>query len=252
MRELSVIELSRLADVSVRTLHHYDRIGLLKPARRTETGYRYYAEDEVYRLQQILFFRELDFSLRDIQSWLDNRRFDRENALLFHREQLQQRRKRLDSLLITIDETLHQLKKEASMKSYDLLYKGFSKKKVADMEAEVVQQYGETALNTSRDQLNALTKTEVEALQEKMNQLNIELSRVMHLQVDDPRVQTLVQQHHDLSVQFYPANLEIYQAWGKMYVEDLRFKAFYDKVKPGLAEFLSKAIAHNCKKAETL
>lgn len=250
MRELSVLEVSRLADVSVRTLHHYDRIGLLKPAKRSASGYRYYGEAELYRLQQILFYRELDFSLGDIRQWLDDPRFDRENALLFHREQLQQRRKRLDNLLRTVDETLHQLKKEASMENYDMLYKGFSKTEVAALEAEVVGKYGENALENSRNHINNLPKAKVEALKEETNKLSIQLSQQMHLQIDDPRVQLLVEKHRELATQFYPASIEVYQAWGRMYVDDSRFKAHYDKVKPGLADFLSRAIAHYCKKAQ--
>ena len=250
MRELSVLEVSRLADVSVRTLHHYDRIGLLKPAKRSDSGYRYYGEDELFRLQQILFFRELDLSLADIQLWLDAPRYDRKNALLFHREQLQQRRKRLDNLLITVDETLHQLQKEASMDNYEMLYKGFSKDKVAAMEAEVTEKYGQNALQLSKDTINSLPKAKLEAIQAELNQLNVQLSQSMHLFVDDPRVQALVEKHRELSSAFYPATLEVYAAWGKMYVEDKRFTATYDKVKPGLADFLSRAIAHYCQKEE--
>ncbi len=250
MHELSVIELSRLADVSVRTLHHYDRIGLLKPAKRTSSGYRYYGENEMYRLQQILFYKELDFSLSEISRWLDDPHFDRKKALLFHREQLQQRRKRLDNLLDTIDETLHQLKKEASMENYELLYKGFSKEKVTEIEAEVVATYGENALQNSRKHINNLPKEKILALQGETKKLSVELSKHMHLFVDDPRVQALVEKHRELMSEFYPASIDTYEAWGQMYVSDSRFKAHYDNVKPGMADFLSRAIAHYCKKAE--
>ena len=87
--------LAKLAGVSVRTLHHYDQIGLLRPSTRTAAGYRLYGEDDLARLQQVLFFKELDFRLADIQKILDSPSFDRAQALEEHRRLLERRVLRL-------------------------------------------------------------------------------------------------------------------------------------------------------------
>ncbi len=246
MEQYTVNQLAKLASVSVRTLHHYDQIGLLKPGERKRSGYRYYGESELYRLQQILFYRELDFPLEEIRLLLDDPRFNRETALLFHREKLQQRQRRLQVLLHTLDETLHQLKKEEKMSNYDMLYKGFRKEKVQALESEVAEKYGAATLDETKTRLNSLDKATVLALQKEGDEINLALSKLMHLQADDPRVQEWVKKHHQYTTSFYPADLTVYRAWAQLYVEDERFKATYDKVKPGLAAFLSKAMLVYC------
>src|SRR5512143_296680 len=99
----TVQQLARLAGVSARTLRHYDHIGLLKPSARSAAGYRLYGEADLLRLQQILFFRELDFPLADIQGILDEPGFDQVKALHAHRRLLQQEADRLERLLKTIE-----------------------------------------------------------------------------------------------------------------------------------------------------
>ena len=107
MKLYTVKELSRLAGVSVRTLHHYDQIGLLKPLQRSgSAGYRRYGQKELLRLQQILFFKELDFPLPDIRRILDAPDFDPVEALRFHRKKLTERVERLKTLLRNIDNTM--------------------------------------------------------------------------------------------------------------------------------------------------
>src|SRR5512142_78697 len=105
----TVQQLARLAGVSVRTLHYYDQIGLLKPSARTAAGYRLYGEADLLRLQQILFFRELDFPLTEIQAILDQPDFDQVKALRDHRLLLQQEADRLGRLLNTIEKTISRL-----------------------------------------------------------------------------------------------------------------------------------------------
>jgi DNA-binding transcriptional MerR regulator len=107
----SVNQLAELAGVTVRTLHHYDAVGLLRPARGTRNGYRQYGNAELLRLQQILFFREIDLPLEEIKGILDRPGFDLAHALRDHRELIARKRKRLDSLLTTIDQTIAKLTK---------------------------------------------------------------------------------------------------------------------------------------------
>ncbi len=112
MNGYSVKKLAKLAGVSVRTLHHYDQLGLLKPSLRTEARYRLYGEKELLRLQQILLYKELDFSLQEIGDILDKADFDLLEALQSHKTALQSRRDRLGVLLTTIDKTIQKLKGE--------------------------------------------------------------------------------------------------------------------------------------------
>jgi DNA-binding transcriptional MerR regulator len=110
MNKFSVKGLAKLAGVSVRTLHHYDKIGLLRPAVRTDANYRYYSEKELLRLQQIMLYKELDFSLSQIAEILDDPEFDILNAMQEHKAALQKRKERIGQLLQTIDSTIDQLK----------------------------------------------------------------------------------------------------------------------------------------------
>src|SRR6201996_256305 len=106
MKELTVKQLAAISGVTVRTLHHYDEVGLLKPASVGANGYRYYGQDELLRLQQILFHRELGFALEEIGQVLDAPDFDRAAALRAHKARLAAERRRYGRLMRTIDETL--------------------------------------------------------------------------------------------------------------------------------------------------
>ncbi|MBS1271813.1 MAG: HTH-type transcriptional activator mta [Candidatus Marinimicrobia bacterium] len=123
MKQYTVKELAKLAGISVRTLHHYDEINLLKPAERTHKRYRLYGEDELLRLQQILFYRELDFPLEEIKAILDAPDFDTVEALKEHKSALISRKKRLEKLLTTIDKTIAKMEKGSKM-IYEELYDG--------------------------------------------------------------------------------------------------------------------------------
>lgn len=142
MKTYSVKELARLAGVSVRTLHHYDEIGLLKPAFTGENRYRYYGDDELLRLQQILIHREMDIPLAEIGAILDAPGFDRLEALQKQRLRLEDMAKRYAGMVRTIDRTIAHLKGEREMQD-DELYSGLvSLEKQAEYEAWLVDRYG--------------------------------------------------------------------------------------------------------------
>lgn len=113
-------QVSKLVGVSVRTLHHYDEIGLLTPEFVTDAGYRIYSDEDLERLQQILFFKELDFSLQEIKNILDTPGFDKRKALYTQKELLIEKRKRIERLIITVEKTLESVEKgiEISKKRY--------------------------------------------------------------------------------------------------------------------------------------
>ena len=138
----TVKKLSQLSGVSVRTLHFYDEIGLLHPAAVGANGYRYYGKPELLRLQQIRFYRELGFSLRDIDGVINAPDFDRVAALESHRESLQKRLTDTRSLIATIDKTIKHLKGDNHMKT-DELFGGFSPEQQTRHEEYLIDRYGE-------------------------------------------------------------------------------------------------------------
>jgi DNA-binding transcriptional MerR regulator len=145
----TVKQLADIAGVSVRTLHYYDQIGLLTPASVGENGYRYYTEAALLRLQQIMFYRELDFSLAEIQAVIDRPEFDTVKALQSHKRLLQQRLGRLSELIQTIDRTVLHLQGGLKVETHDL-FEGFDAARQEQYEQEIAQTYGEEQVNASR------------------------------------------------------------------------------------------------------
>lgn len=162
----SVKKLAKLAGISVRTLHVYDQKNLLKPHGRTEAGYRYYGQDELYRLQQILFYKELDFSLDDIKKILDQPRFDAVKALQNQKHALKIRRERMDKILMTLDKTIDHLKRRTVMKPEEL-YKGLPKEFSENYRNEAAPKWGKEQIETSERALLSLGKDRFSSLKQK-------------------------------------------------------------------------------------
>src|ERR1043165_7861872 len=127
MERFTVNQLAVLAGISVRTLHHYDQIGLLRPGERSGSNYRYYSRKELLRLQQILLYRELEIPLSQIAEILDDPGFDLLEALRHHKEELKKKKQRMTELIATIDSTIDHLKTKNEKMDYNEMYKGFSK-----------------------------------------------------------------------------------------------------------------------------
>ena len=246
MEKFSVNQLAKLADVSVRTLHHYDKIGLLKPSLRSESNYRYYGEPELLRLQQILLYRELDLPLASIRDILDEEGFDLAKALKEHQRELKKRKERISRLLLTVEKTIIHLKTKNKHMNYKELYEGFSKEQAEAMHTEASERWGKDTIDKSHERLMALDKKDWEALKQKGEDLNRALLTLMHLKPADTKVQQLIQEHYDMTGQHFDVTPEIYSKLGKMYVDDERFKAYYDKHDKGLAVFLRDAIQVFC------
>ena len=123
--KMKIKQVAELVGISVRTLHHYDEIGLLTPEETTDAGYRYYSEQNLETLQQILFFKELDFPLKEIKEILSDPSFDRQQALQLHRKLLLEKRERIDQMIATIDKTTQYVKGEIHM-SNEEKFKGFN------------------------------------------------------------------------------------------------------------------------------
>lgn len=242
MHKYSVQQLSKLAGVSIRTLHYYDRIGLLKPAERTEKGYRIYSKIELLKLQQILFYKTLDFPLKEIATILDDPDFDLIKALEFHQVEISKRADRLTQLLITVNKTLHSLKNKKNMISDKELYEGFSQEQIDVMRTEVKKKWGADELLAVENRIHELGKDGWNDHKAKGEKINQRLADLMDLNPADPQVQQAIVLHFRHLNFYYEVTKERYEGLGKMYVEDERFKAYYDKYRDGLAVFLRDAI----------
>lgn len=243
MEKFSVNQLARLAGVSVRTLHHYDEIGLLKPSLRGENNYRYYNKGGLLRLQQVLLYRELDIPLARIAEILDEPGFDPFKALEHHKLELLKRRKRLDALLQSVDHTIIQLKNNAQEMNYEHMYRGFSREQAEAYEKEATERWGDKVAE-SKERMKNMSRDEWDALMEEGENINRELVELMDRPVDDRDVQVLVKRHHAMINRHYTVTPEIYKGLAGMYVADERFTAYYDKHREGLADFLSRAMLH--------
>src|SRR5690625_2729445 len=112
---MKVKEVAELVGISVRTLHHYDEIGLLKPSTTTDAGYRLYSQENLETLQQIIFFKELGFPLKEIKSIIYHPSFDRKEALILHKKMLIEKRNRYNQMIHTIDKTIQHMMGEMEM-----------------------------------------------------------------------------------------------------------------------------------------
>lgn len=246
----TVKQLSDMAGISVRTLHYYDQIGLLHPERTGENGYRYYGEASLLRLQQILFFRELDFPLAEIQALLDRPGFDMLEALAAHRVSIQRRIQRLERLVGTIDRTVSHLKGETPMSKKDY-YAGFDEARQKKHEETIRQRYGDEPLNTSVKRWNDLTREEKNAFLERGNRIHQELAAQMDKGPQSPEVQALIQQFREHYNFFYDITIERFEGLGHMYNQNPDFQATYENIRPGMAAFMEEAVVYYCQQKST-
>jgi DNA-binding transcriptional MerR regulator len=241
----TVGELADLARVSIRTLHHYDAIGLLAPSGRTGSGYRLYGHEELEQLQQILLYRELDFSLDAIARIMLDPTFDRRAALVAQREQLAARARRMQAILTAIDAALDALAKGEPMDE-TAMFEVFGDFDPRHYEAEVKERWGETdAYKESARRTARYTREDWKQIKAEGDAVTRELADRLGAGAppNDADVQALVERHRlQIDRWFYPCSVEMQVTLGDMYVADPRFSATYDKYRPGLARFLRDAI----------
>lgn len=237
-------ELANLAGVSVRTLHHYDQIGLLRPeTRNPENDYRCYGRDDLLRLQQILFFRELDIPLQKIKQILEDPNTDRLTLLRQHHHNLDLRMQQLKTLQSTLEKTIQNLQEENSMPLTDEeLYEGFDKETVERYQKEVRGTYDPEIVAQANRNARNLSKTEWAAVKAEGEAIAKELAALMDRDPADPEVQALAARQHAWIEHFYPVSAEMFRGLAELYVTHPEFRANYDKVAPGLADYLSRAM----------
>ncbi len=240
----SIHELATLSGVSVRTLHYYDEVGLLSPQERLENGYRVYGKIQLLRLQEILFFKELDFSLEHIKKILYSSSFHRETALQEQKHMLGLKVERLKRLIHTIDSTL-------SMNNQNIqdeeLYDAFKDDDVKQYQEEVKQRWGNTdAYKQSMARVQKMTKAQMEKFKQDGRAHTQAIADNMHKGVEHPDVQALIQKSYEGINFFYECSIDMFQKLGQMYVDDPRFTAYYEQFGPGLAVFMRDAIHVYC------
>jgi MerR family transcriptional regulator, thiopeptide resistance regulator len=241
----TVKQLSRLAGITTRTLHYYDEVGLLRPAAYGENGYRYYDGQDALRLQQILFYRELDFSLGQIKAILDRPDFDLLTALEGHKRGLHERVLRLNRLIATVDKTIQHIQGEIEMAQADF-YKGFDEAQQKTRFDEAEQRWGES-VSESRKQWNAYTPAEKNDFIARMHEITAGAAANAEKGPTSPEVQVWIARWHEFIDQYcYPCSLEIFEALGHGYTADPAFRESYEKVRPGLAELMEQAMVYYC------
>jgi DNA-binding transcriptional MerR regulator len=238
---LTVKQLSKLAGVTPRTLHHYDDIGLLKPSRVGDNGYRYYGEESLLRLQQILFYREMDIPLEDIKKILGRRDFDVMGALRSHKEALQRQVTRLNRLINTVDNTINHLKGNNIM-SNKAYFEGFSDEQQAEYEKEAMEKYDPATVKAASKRWKEYTPAEKERMGEEANALYGDLLLAIPKGAASTEAQSCVERWRHFIGYFWVPNDEQLVGLGNLYNEDPRFKANFDKVDVRLAGFLREAI----------
>lgn len=246
MKTYTVHQLAAMAGVSVRTLHHYDHVGLLKPSARSAAGYRLYGEEALLRLQQILFFRELDVPLDDIRRTLDEPGFDQVAALEEHRQRLQAQAERLAQLLNTIDRTILRIKgddMDQPVTDQDL-YAGFTPEQAERYQREADAMYDPALLRESRQRVHKMTKAQWQALLAEGEAVTRELAALADSAPADASVQALIARHHAWIERFYPASANVYRGLGQLYVDNVEFRAYYERFRPGLADFMQAAMTY--------
>lgn len=245
--EYTVHALGKLAGVSTRTLRYYDEIGILKPARINSSGYRIYGQNEVDRLQQILFYRELDVPLETIKEMMASPSFDVKEALKEHHEKLLAKKERLLQLIENVERTRETMEGRRRMSDKEK-FAGFKKKMLEVNEAkygkEIREKYGEEMIEQSNAKLMKMSENDYH------NMVEIEKELFSTLQVavkeGNPAEKT-AQKAADLHKQWlsftWPEyKKEAHAGLAEMYVADERFTSYYDKVQVGATAFLRDAI----------
>jgi DNA-binding transcriptional MerR regulator len=245
----SVRQLARLAGVSVRTLHVYDELDLLKPSVRTDAGYRQYGEAELLRLQQILFYKELDLPLKRIAEILDDPDFDLVKALTSHKIALTARRNRVDILLNTIDATIDHLKNK-TMSNFEKLYEGMPREEAMALRREAIDNWGEAAIRKSEDALLGMGKERLEQLKADQKDVMLRLRALRQADPQSDAVQAQIGRHHEMIRGFWGLSGEeaikakAYKGLGDLYVSDDRYMTEDGRADPEFAAFMRAAMGY--------
>ncbi|WP_070120058.1 MerR family transcriptional regulator [Bacillus marinisedimentorum] len=234
---MKVKEVADLVGISVRTLHHYDEIGLLIPEKTNEAGYRAYTDENLETLQQILFFKELGFPLKKIKKILDSPSFDRQEALEMQHKMLLEKKRRLDKMIGTIEKTIQQSKGEIQMSNPEK-FEGFDFSH-NPYEQEAREKWGDKAVDEANEKAKNLTVVD----QEKFNEIYRNLAAIRNLSPDSKEAQEGIKKWYQFLNKMRNYSPEAFKGLGQMYVDDERFTKNIDRFGEGLAAFMRDAMA---------
>ena len=229
----TVKEISRLTGVSVRTLHYYDEINLLKPTETTDAGYRLYDDTALERLHSILLFRELKFPLGEIKAILDSNGFDKETALKEQIKLLEMQKNRLDEIIDSARKLL--------MKGNDNMnFSAFNKSEIDKYADEAKKKWENTAAYKEFAEKHSDSNDKTE----EFMQIFAEIGKIKHLEPDSQTVQSMIKKLQNfITENYYTCTDDILKGLGQMYIADERFKNNIDSTGGnGTAEFTAQAI----------
>lgn len=243
----TVSDVARLAGVTVRTLHHYDEIGLLRPGGRSDAGYRLYGSDDLERLHEILFWRELGFALEEIRELLDGPGHDRGAALRRQRQMLYGRAERVIELIEAVERALAAHEGGLAMGDEEM-FEVFGDFDPTQYEDEVEERWSGPLLDESRRRTARYRKEQWQAIREEGEAIAREFGSMLAAGevADAAMVMDLAERHRShIDRWFYPISYEVHEGLGEMYVADPRFAAYWEQYEPGLAVFVRDAIVAN-------
>ncbi|MEC0668016.1 MerR family transcriptional regulator [Priestia flexa] len=238
---MQVKEVASLAGISIRTLHHYDDIDLLKPTEVTESGYRLYVEDDLEMLQQILLFKELGLSLKEIKAVIYDPSFNKQEALELHQQLLIEKRNRLNRMIAMTEQTIKSMKGEKSMTNKQR-FEGFDFSE-NPYEEEAKKRWGNEKVNEANKKVRGMTKGEQADLAAEANEIYKKIAKLMNQSPSSESVQKAIQEwFHFLNRNFTTYSPEAFKGLGELYIQDERFQKNIDQFGEGLAEFLKEAM----------
>ena len=241
MLMFTVKQLSQLAGITPRTLHYYDEIGLLKPSQIGENGYRYYGEESLLQLQQILLYRELDLPLEQIKEIMGRHNFEVLSALESHKTELRRRITRLELLEKTVDHTISHLKGITPM-SKKQMFEGFTETQQADYEKEAMQKYDPATVKASNQRWKSYTPADKQRIQDEGNAIYESILQAMPKGPASPEAQAGIERWRRHMEYFWVPRDDQLEGLADLYNDDPRFKANFDKIDPDLAPFMRQAV----------
>ncbi|MFV9675913.1 MAG: MerR family transcriptional regulator [Anaerolineales bacterium] len=245
----TIKEIADLAGVTARTIRYYDEIGLLDPALIGDNGYRYYDQDSLLRLQQILFFRELDVPLKEIELIMNGPNFDMMSALENHRSSLQTKLQRLEKLIDTLDKTVASLKGDGTMSDKDV-FEGFNESRYED---EARERWGDDPKYAeSQAKWSSYSEEQKKDIKAEGGRLTVRMvSEDPNASPGDADVQAAVGEYHTyLNQYFYTCEFNFLRVLADNWVQDPRFAINYERIREGGAAFARDAVHIYCDRNE--
>lgn len=242
----TVKKLSELSGISIRTLRFYDEIGILKPAYYGENRYRYYEEEQLLILQQILFYRELGFTLNDIQIALTDNDFNKTQALISHKKMLEKKLERIKKLIMTIDKTILNLNGESKMDANEI-YDGFDPSDLPKYDEMAINQFGDIAVKLieyRKKMTGHWGKAEWDKLHQDWNEMSLEFTAVLQNKAspEEPNVQQIAKKQYEHLKKLYAPSKVEYLYIGEMNCHNIEYRKQFDFYHPKLAQFIYEAM----------